>query len=300
MTSVSVVGLGAMGRPIARNLMGAGFDVTVWNRSPEAVAELVAEGATGAKTVAEAFQSGVVLSMLADDSAVSAAILDPAVLASVPTGTVHVNMATVSVGLAKRAAALHAEYGIGYIAAPVFGRVSVAQAGQLNIIAGGDSSLLERVQPFLDVIGARTWPQGERPEQANIVKIIGNYLILAAIQSLGEAITLGERSGVDGSQLVELLTSTIFPGPVYSSYGNLVATRQYEPAGFTTTLGLKDLRLALDAADSVDLDLPFGGVLRSVLAQALANGQGEMDWASIAELVRSGQSGEGSPETPTR
>lgn len=156
------------------------------------------------------------------------------------------------------------------------------------------------MQPFLDVIGARTWPQGERPEQANIVKIIGNYLILAAIQSLGEAIALGERSGVDGSQLVELLTSTIFPGPVYSSYGNLVATRQYEPAGFTTALGFKDLRLALDAADIVDLDLPFGGVLRGVLAQALANGQGEMDWASIAELVRSGQSGEGSPETPTR
>ena len=102
------------------------------------------------------------------------------------------------------------------------------------------------------------------------------------------------------SQLVELLTSTIFPGPVYSSYGNLVATRQYEPAGFTTALGFKDLRAALDAADSVDLDLPFGGVLRGVLAQALANGQGEMDWASIAELVRSGQSGEGSPETPTR
>jgi len=300
MTSVSVVGLGAMGRPIARNLMGAGFDVTVWNRSPEAVAELVEEGATGAKTVAEAFESGVVLSMLADDSAVSAAILDPAVLASVPSGTVHVNMATVSVDLAKRAAALHAEHGIGYIAAPVFGRVSVAQAGQLNIIAGGDSALLARVQPFFDVIGARTWPQGERPEQANIVKIIGNYLILSAIQSLGEAITLGERSGVDGSQLVELLTSTIFPGPVYSSYGNLVASRQYEPAGFTTALGFKDLRLALDAADSVNLDLPFGGVLRGVLTQALANGQGEMDWASIAELVRSGQSGEGSPETPTR
>ena len=286
MTSVSVVGLGAMGRPIARNLLGAGFDVTVWNRSPEAVAELVEEGATGAKTVAQAFESGVVLSMLADDSAVSAAILDPAVLASVPSGSVHVNMATVSVDFAKRAAALHAEYGIGYIAAPVFGRVSVAQAGQLNIIAGGDSALLERVQPFFDVIGARTWPQGERPEQANIVKIIGNYLILSTIQSLGEAITLGERSGVDGSELVELLTSTIFPGPVYSSYGNLVATRQYEPAGFTTTLGFKDLRLALDAAESVNLDLPFGGVLRGVLTQALANGQGEMDWASIAELVR--------------
>ncbi|MGO3886140.1 MAG: NAD(P)-dependent oxidoreductase [Mycetocola sp.] len=283
MPHISVIGLGAMGRPIARNLLAAGYQVTVWNRSSDPTAELVADGAVAAATLSEALQSGTFISMLSTDQVFAELFLDSGVLDSAPADSVHINMATVSTELAQRATAIHAEHGVGYIAAPVFGRVPVAEAGQLNIIAGGPAELRERVQPVFDIIGGATWPVGERAEQANIVKILGNYLIACAIQSMGEAVSLAERSGVDSRELITLFSSTLFQGPVYSSYGGLIADHTYTPAGFTTTLGRKDLHLALDAAEQKNVTLPFGELLRGVFEQAIADGYADQDWASIAE-----------------
>jgi len=283
MSRIAVVGLGAMGRPIARNLLFAGHEVIVWNRSSGPVEELAAMGARRATTVADALQAGVVFSILSNDDAVAETFLDTGVLAAAPPGTVHVNLATVSTALARRAAHVHDAHKVGYVAAPVFGRVPVAEAGNLNVLAAGDPALIRRVQPFLDVIGSRTWQLGERPEQANIVKILGNYLIATVIQSLSEATSLAEQSDVNASQLIELLTATLFPGPVYSAYGALVAERRYQPAGFTTALGRKDLHLALDAAAEHSLALPTGELLRTIFDQAIRDGHGDDDWASIAE-----------------
>lgn len=283
MSSIAVIGLGAMGRPIARNLLKAGHDVVVWNRSDGPAVELAAVGARRAASVAEAMQVPVVFSVLSDDRAVAETFIDSGVLAQTPGGTVHVNLATVSTGLAHRVGAAHAEHGVGYVAAPVFGRVPVAEAGALNVLAAGEHALLDRVQPFFDVIGSRTWRLGDRPEQANIVKILGNYLIACAIQSLGEAVSLAEGTGVDSGQLVELLTSTLFPGAVYTGYGSMIAERRYQPAGFTTVLGRKDLHLALDAATDQGRPLPIGQLLRAVFDEAIADGRGADDWAVIAE-----------------
>ncbi len=286
MSSVAVVGLGSMGRPMARNLLAAGHEVTVWNRSPGPVEDLVAEGAHRAERIEDAFASGVVFSVLADDGAVADAFLDSGVLAQAPAGALHVNLATVSTPLARRAAAVHAGYGVGYLAAPVFGRATVAEQGALNVVVAGDPGQIDRVQELFDVIGSRTWRLGDVPEQANAVKILGNYLLACAIESLGEAVGLAEKAGVDPAQLVELMTTTLFPGPVYATYGGLIAERRYQPAGFTTVLGRKDVHLALDAADAVGATLPFGAVLREVFEQALAQGRADDDWASIAELRR--------------
>ncbi|MFE3987059.1 NAD(P)-dependent oxidoreductase [Nocardia tengchongensis] len=283
MSSIAVIGLGAMGRPIARNLLKAGHDVVVWNRSDGLADELVAAGARRANSVAEAMHVPVVFSVLSDDQAVAETFIDSGVLAQTTGGTVHVNLATVSAGLARRAGAAHAEHGVGYIAAPVFGRVPVAEAGALNILAAGEHALIDRVQPFFDVIGSRTWRLGDRPEQANIVKILGNYLIACAIQSLGEAVSLAEGVGVDSGQFVELLTSTLFPGAVYTGYGSMIAERRYQPAGFTTVLGRKDLHLALQAATDHDIPLLIGQVLRTVFDKAIAEGRGADDWAAIVE-----------------
>ncbi|MFJ6405788.1 NAD(P)-dependent oxidoreductase [Streptomyces hydrogenans] len=184
---------------------------------------------------------------------------------------------------ARRADEAHAEHGVGYVAAPVFGRVPVAEAGALNILAAGEQGVIDRVQPLLDVIGSRTWRLGDRPEQANTVKILGNYLIACAIQSLGEAVSVAEGAGVDSGQFVELLTSTLFPGAVYSGYGSMIAERRYQPAGFTALLGRKDLHLALDAANDHGIRLPVGALLRAAFAQAIADGGGADDWAVIAE-----------------
>ncbi|MEC3914543.1 NAD(P)-dependent oxidoreductase [Nocardia sp. CDC160] len=283
MSGIAVIGLGVMGRPIAHNLLKAGHEVVVWNRSDGPAEELVAAGARRAESVAEAMRMPVVFSMLSDDRAVAEIFLDSGVLAQAADGTVHVNLATVSTDLARRASAAHAEHGVGYVAAPVFGRAPVAEAGALNILAGGEPALIDRVQPFFDVIGSRTWRLGDRPEQANIVKILGNYLIACAIQSMSEAVSVAEAAGVDSGQFVELLTSTLFPGVVYSGYGSMIAERRYQPAGFTTVLGNKDLHLALQAATDHDVPLPIGELLRTVFAQAIAEGRGADDWAVIAE-----------------
>jgi 3-hydroxyisobutyrate dehydrogenase-like beta-hydroxyacid dehydrogenase len=283
MSDIAVIGLGAMGRPIARNLVKAGYDVVVWNRSDASAAELVAAGARRAASVSDALRSPVVFSVLADDRAVTETFLDSGVLRQVAEGTVHVNLATVSADLARRAAAAHADQGIGYVAAPVFGRAPVAEAGALNVLAAGDPGLLDRVQPFFDVIGSRTWRLGGEPAQANIVKILGNYLIASAIQSLGEAVSVADAAGVDAAQFVDLLTSTLFPGAVYSGYGSMIAERRYQPAGFTTILGRKDLHLALDAANDHRVALPIGRLLAEVFEQAIAAGRGGDDWAVIAE-----------------
>ena len=161
-----------------------------------------------------------------------------------------------------------------------------AEQGALNVVVAGDPGQIDRVQELFDVIGSRTWRLGDVPEQANAVKILGNYLLACAIESLGEAVGLAEKAGVDPAQLVELMTTTLFPGPVYATYGGLIAERRYQPAGFTTVLGRKDVHLALDAADAVGATLPFGDVLREVFEQALAQGRADDDWASIAELRR--------------
>ncbi|MFI6055584.1 NAD(P)-dependent oxidoreductase [Streptomyces violascens] len=283
MSSIAVIGLGAMGKPIAHNLLKAGHDVVVWNRSDAPAEQLVAAGARRAASVAEAMHSPVVFSVLSDDRAVAETFIDSGVLSRIPPGTVHVNLATVSAGLARRAGAAHAEFGVGYVAAPVFGRVPVAEAGALNILAAGEDGQIERAQPFFDVIGSRTWRLGDRPEQANIVKLLGNYLIACAIQSLGEAVSLAEGADVDSGQFVELLTSTLFPGAVYAGYGSMIAERRYQPAGFTTILGRKDLHLALDAATDHDIPLPIGQLLQAVFDQAITDGHGADDWAVIAE-----------------
>lgn len=284
-TTVGFVGLGAMGSAMAATLLGAGHRVQVWNRSPEPAEALVARGARPAADLDAVYANEVVISMLADDRAVESLLLDPALLARA-AATVHVNMATVSVPLARRAAELHARHGVGYLSAPVLGRSEVAAAGKLNILAGGDPALIDRVQPLFDAMGQRTWRLGDQPHHANTVKIAGNFLIASAIESLAEASALAEASGVQPAHLVEVMASSLFPGPVYGGYGGMIAERRYEPAGFRLALGLKDVNLALAAGADAQVPLPVAGVLRDAFIDALAHGDADRDWSAVAEAAR--------------
>ncbi|MFJ2779170.1 NAD(P)-dependent oxidoreductase [Kitasatospora sp. NPDC087315] len=283
--TVGFVGLGAMGQGMAASLLRAGHRVRVWNRSPEPVAALVAQGAEAADGLAGAFAADTVVSMLANDEAVERLLLDPALLAGAKA-TVHLNMATVSVALAERAEALHAEHGIAYAAAPVLGRPPVAAAGELNILAAGEPEVLAGVEPLLAAMGQRTWHFGESPHQANAAKISTNFLLACAIESMAEACSLAEANGVRPTDLIEMLTGTLFPGPVYAGYGSMVAERRYEPAGFKLPLGLKDVNLALTAGAAENVPLPFGSVLRDAFLDALAHGDGDKDWAAVAAVAR--------------
>ncbi|MDH6113985.1 3-hydroxyisobutyrate dehydrogenase-like beta-hydroxyacid dehydrogenase [Kitasatospora sp. MAP12-15] len=283
--NVGFVGLGSMGREMAGQLLAAGHRVQVWNRSPLPVRALVGRGAQAADSLPEVLRNEVVVSMLSDDAAVESLLLDEELLAGAGA-EVHVNMATVSPALAVRAAELHARHGIGYVAAPVLGRTDVAAAGNLNIIAAGASSLIDRVAPLFDAMGRTTWRLGERPELANVAKISANFLLVSAIEAFAEAAALAEASGLATEQLLAILTGTILPGPVYSGYGAMIAERRYEPAGFRLALGLKDIGLALDAGAEAGVPLPFGEVLRGALLSAVAHGDGDLDLAALGEAAR--------------
>jgi 3-hydroxyisobutyrate dehydrogenase-like beta-hydroxyacid dehydrogenase len=207
-------------------------------------------------------------------------------LESAPPGTVHVNLATVSVRMAELLATEHERHGLGYVAAPVFGRPDAAAAGKLTIVAAGDDAALDRVQPLLDVLGQRTWRVGPKPSQANAVKLAGNYMIASAIETMAEAAVLVERHGVPPADFLNLLTSTLFAAPVYQNYGALIVNRRFEPAAFRLALGLKDIRLVLEAAEAARTPMPFAGVLRDHLLEGVALGDGERDWAALARVVR--------------
>jgi 3-hydroxyisobutyrate dehydrogenase-like beta-hydroxyacid dehydrogenase len=281
---VGFIGLGAMGSAMASNLVAAGHHVSVWNRSEAAGEKLASLGAKAMSTPDRAAQGDVLHSMLADDRAVREVFLDSGLLDAMDPGTVHVNHATISVALARQLAEEHAKRGLGYVAAPVFGRPDVAAAGKLNMVVAGARNAVEKARPLLDVMAARLWPMGEEPERANVVKLAGNFMLVTAIESLSEASVLTRAYGVSATDFIELMTSTLFASPVYQGYGKAIAEERFTPPGFSLPLGLKDVALAQDAAQAQRVPLPLAGVLRDSLLEALADGAEGMDLAALARV----------------
>ncbi len=286
---IGFIGLGNMGSGMAGNLLKAGYEVTAYNRSPAKVDALVELGAKRAESVAAACTGDVVFTMLADDAAVQHAAfgdvdLAGGILDSLAPGAVHISSSTISVGLASQLARAHADSGQMFVSAPVFGRPEAAAAAKLFIVAAGASSTIERVAPLFDSIGQETFTVSDRPEAANLVKLSGNFMIGSVIESLGEAMALVHKGGVDKEQYLDILTSTLFGAPVYSTYGRLIAKGNFEPAGFAARLGLKDVRLVLEAGEHLEVPLPVASLLRDRFLALLASGGGELDWSALATL----------------
>lgn len=283
---VGFIGLGRMGEAMAANLLKAGHAVSVYNRSPAKADALVAAGAVRAASIAEACQSEAVLTMLADDKAVESVVLgDGAILESLPKGALHISHSTISVALSERLAKAHAEAGQAYVSAPVFGRPDVAAAGKLFIVAGGAPDSVARCTPLFEAMGQRTFALSEKPEAANLVKISGNFLLACVIESLGEAMALVGKAGIDKSEYLDLLTSTLFGAPVYRTYGNLIANETFSPAGFAAPLGLKDVSLALAAGEALRVPLPLASLLRDRFLSLLAQGGEDLDWSAVGGLA---------------
>jgi len=284
---IAFYGLGNMGSHMARNLLRANHNVTVWNRTASKAEELRPDQAKIANSVAEAARGAeIAVTMLADDQAVAAAVLEPGGVAEhlAPGGT-HISMSTISVALSKRLAEEHAKQGQHYVSAPVFGRPEAAAAGKLVVVAAGDPAALERVRPVFDAIGQGTFVIGPKPEMANVVKLSGNFLISSVIESLGEAIALARKYEIDPHQYVDFLTSTLFAAPVYKTYGGIIADERYQPAGFKMRLGLKDVRLVLAAAEAVDAPMPIASLIRDNVLAALGRGMEDLDWSATAKLA---------------
>lgn len=284
---IAFLGLGNMGSHMARHLLHAGHDVTVWNRTPSKADGLRAQGAKVGKSTGETVKDAeAVITMLADDHAVESAVLHSGgVLDHLPRGAVHISMSTISVALSQKLAQEHGKRGQQYVAAPVFGRPEAAEAGKLFVVAAGEESAVERCKPLLEALGQRVFVIGDKPEMANVVKLSGNFLIASVIESLGEAIALTRKYGIDPHDYVEFLTNSLFAAPVYKTYGGIIAEEKYQPAGFKLRLGLKDVRLALAAAEAVDAPLPFASVVRDHMLTAIGHGMEDMDWSSTAKLA---------------
>ena len=282
---IGLIGLGHMGTPVARNLIKAGHRLTVYNRTRAKAEALAGEGAGIAPTIAEACRAEVLITLLADDAAVESVVFGPGgVLDSLPGGAIHLSISTISVALSERLLQSHQSRGQVFAVATVFGRPEAAAAAALFIVAAGHNAALAKCEPLFEAIGQKSFNLSERPADANLVKLAGNFLIASVIESLGEAVALIRKAGVDPHRFVEILTGSLFAAPVYKTYGTIIANEAYEPAGFKMPLGLKDVRLALAAAEALNVALPVASLLRDHFLTGLAQGGAESDWSALARL----------------
>ena len=283
---IAWIGLGQMGAAMAANLVKAGHEVAVYNRTASKAEALVRLGARAQPSVEAVCAAEVVITMLADDAALEGVVFGKAgMLTSLKKGTAHISSSTISVALSKRLAAAHATAGQHYLAAPVFGRPEAAASGKLFVVVGGPAGLVDTYMPLFKDLGQRTFVMSAQAENANLVKLSGNFLIAAVIESLGEALALIGKGGLDQQQYLDLLTSTLFDAPVYKTYGRLIVERRFEPAGFAAPLGQKDIRLTLAAAESLNVPLPLASLLRDRFLTLLARGGEALDWSAIGQLA---------------
>jgi 3-hydroxyisobutyrate dehydrogenase-like beta-hydroxyacid dehydrogenase len=288
---VGFIGLGRMGSAMAANLLKAGHEVTVWNRTAEKAGQLVEKGARLAVSPREAAGGEIVMTMLADDQAVEAVVSGPGGILNAPA--FHVSHSTISVALAER---LTAEHGGRFVSAPVFGRPTAAEAGKLFVVAAGSDSALEFSSAIFAAVAQQTFRVGTHPPDANLIKLSGNFMIMAAVEAMAEAMTLVEKGGVAPSKLLEVLTGTLFGAPVYHTYGEILLEQRFRPAGFAAPLGLKDMGLADAAAAALRVPMPLLGIVRDHLRAAIAQNGEDIDWAAAGLVVRHG-AGLGEPAT---
>jgi 3-hydroxyisobutyrate dehydrogenase-like beta-hydroxyacid dehydrogenase len=279
-----------MGAAIARNLLRAGHEMSVFNRSRDKAEPFASEGARVANSVADVCRgSEVVFTMLADDSAAAGVTLgkdafgENGIVAALDPGAMHVSISTISTGLARQFAAAHVARGQGYLSAPVFGRPEAAESRKLIVVPAGAPELVALAQPLFDAIGRATFIAGTEPWQANALKLCGNFMIVSVIEAFGEAFATLRKAGVDPQLFLSTMVE-LFQSPVYKGYGQAIADGKFEPAGFALRLGLKDVRLALQTADECASPMPLASLIRDRMLDALAHGQGEQDWSSLATV----------------
>ena len=283
---IGFIGLGHMGTAMAANLLKAGHDVTVFNRSPGKSAALIELGAHAAANLAEACDGEAVITMLANDDAASEVTLGAeGIIAHLRSGAIHLSMSTISVALSRRLAEAHTQAGQRYVAAPVFGRPDMAAAAKLFIVAAGDQAAVAACKPLFDALGQKTSTIGMEPSAANLVKLTANFLQASVIEALGEAIALIGKAGIDRIAYVNLLTSTIFTSPAYTIFGPLIAAGTFGPAAFAAPLGFKDIRLALAEAETLRVPMPLASLLHDRFLRLFAQGGEKLDWSAIGGLA---------------
>jgi 3-hydroxyisobutyrate dehydrogenase-like beta-hydroxyacid dehydrogenase len=275
-----------MGAGMARNLLLAGNQLTVYNRSREKAEALAKDGALVADSPADACRGReAVFTMLADDPALEHVVFgEQGIASALPKDAVHISSSTISTSLARRLAAEHATRGQGFLSVPVFGRPEAAEGKKLLVVVAGKQELVERFGPLFDAIGRQTFVIGAEPWQANALKLCGNFMIASMLEAFAEAFATLRKAGVAPHAFLEVM-STLFASSVYSNYGRLIADGKFEPVGFALRLGLKDVRLVLQTAEECDAPMPLASLIHDHFVSAMAHGQAEQDWASLAKVA---------------
>ncbi len=272
-----------MGSPIARSLAEHGYDITVWNRSLEKAEALAEAGAHPTATAAEAVAGrDVVFTVLTDDPATEAVVFgakdEPGILTSLKQGATHVSLSTISVRLARRLEASHAERGQFFVGAPVFGRPNVAREGKLWVVAAGPQPVMEEVAPVLRSISRGLTILSEEPWQAHALKLGGNLLITTMIQSLGEAFVYARSQGIDPAVFHQTVNDALFQSRMYENYGKTMLNPPEHP-GATVHLGAKDTRLVREAAADANTRIGLADYCAEVFHRAEEAGLSDVDWA---------------------
>ena len=282
---VGFIGLGGMGRAMCHRLIGAGHELTVYNRTHSKAEEFASYGVAIARSLQEVSQGAeAIVTMLADDVALSAtAYGSEGLIASMPQGRIHIAMGTHGVSAMQALDGHHAAAKQVLVSAPVIGRPDRAAAGALSVIAAGPAEALRVCEPLFSAMSSRTFVVGPRPEAATAIKLANNFVLACAIEALGEAFALARKYDVNPELMNSVLTDDLFACPAYKVYGRIALNKAFDPPGHKATTGLKDIKLALLAAEAVGVPLPSGNVVRDRLISAIANGGADRDWSVIVE-----------------
>jgi 3-hydroxyisobutyrate dehydrogenase-like beta-hydroxyacid dehydrogenase len=282
---IGFIGLGNLGTPIAENIIANGNSLSVYNRTVSKTKPLTDKGATAYASIKElAAECDIILSIVSDDAALKSICEGPdGLLHHMQPGSIHISMSTILPETAEALAPLHSQKELHYLAAPVFGRPEAARARKLNFVLSGEPQIKQLAEPILkDAGGAGVWDFGEQITAANTIKLCGNFMIAAAMESIGETMALADRSGVDTEKMWSFFTNWLFNCPIYINYGNTILQRQFEPAAFTMQLGLKDMKLVTQHAEQVQQPMPVANLLRQHMQKMVDKGKAEMDWSAVA------------------
>ena len=284
---IGFIGIGMMGLPMAHNLVKAGYDLSIYNRTPEKASSLIDLGVEAKNNPLDVAKSGgIVMSCVSDDRALTAVAGENGELAErLGTGGIHISMSTILPKTSARLAGQQSELGGYYVAAPVMGRPDSVLAKKQSYFMAGDESAKKRSRPLLETIGMKIFDFGSTPENANVAKLAANFLIASAIEAMAEAFTFVSKNHGDADKLLEAVGETLFACPIYQNYGRQILDKNYTKPLFQLPLGLKDIRLIAETATESNTPMRFARVLQDRFSAAMAHGLSSYDWTGIAAEV---------------
>jgi 3-hydroxyisobutyrate dehydrogenase-like beta-hydroxyacid dehydrogenase len=277
---IAFLGLGKMGAAIARHLLNAGHNLTVWNRTASHAEPLSALGASvGASPAAAVANAEVIFTMVMDDAALESVIFESGAINAMQPGSIHVSLSTISVALSNRLTDAHRAAVTHFAAAPVFGRPNVAEEGRLWTVTAGEPEVIKKIWPLLDSFSRGVTVVSEKPSAAHALKLGGNFLITAMIASISESLVFADALGIEPALFIETVNNALFRSPFYEAYGKVMIHPPDNP-GATIAIGEKDLRLFREAATGSGIKTELADLFEANFQRAIEAGMKDQDWAA--------------------